>query len=276
MAELLKHHRPLLPRRDGTTTPPHVSPLLVLIAPDTYEDTVELLDSFYNDGGNFIDVSQFEPQEWVGTWLRNRENRDKMVISVSMRMDSFALTSSFRLEIEKTLTRLGVDCIDLLFIQEWDHSLSIEETMHSLNSLIKDNKVRFIGADMLPMWVVAQANQFARDRQLHGFDMYWRGFYAHRHFTSEELQDMCKIWHMGLAVYLSDPDEGRGKESTATGQRLREVAKSHRVSVDFVDLAYALSQFPHAILSYPCTNLASISDATTGLGLLLTGRQGSD
>ena len=46
------------------------------------KDTEEILDFYYDNGGNFIDTSnnyQFEQAEtWIGEWMKKRGNRDEI------------------------------------------------------------------------------------------------------------------------------------------------------------------------------------------------------
>ncbi len=49
---------------------------------------------------------------------------------------------------------------------------SIPELMHSLNNMITAGKVLYIGASDTPAWIVAKANQYARDHGLQQFSVY--------------------------------------------------------------------------------------------------------
>ncbi|KAK4225410.1 NADP-dependent oxidoreductase domain-containing protein [Podospora fimiseda] len=48
----------------------------------TQEQTQELLDYFYDNGGNFIDTANLyqngQSEEWIGGWMKKRENRDEI------------------------------------------------------------------------------------------------------------------------------------------------------------------------------------------------------
>ena len=64
--------------------------------------------------------------------------------------------------VEASLTRLGVDYIDLYQIHRWDYQTPIEETMEALHELVKSGKVRYIGASSMWAWQFAKAQYIAQ------------------------------------------------------------------------------------------------------------------
>lgn len=100
-------------------------------------------------------------------------------------------TKSLRLSLKHSLKNLRTDYIDLLYIHWWDWDTSIEEVMGALHNLILQGKVIYLvclsisqrvlnderdehsqGASDMPAWVVAKANQYARDHALTPFIIY--------------------------------------------------------------------------------------------------------
>jgi 1-deoxyxylulose-5-phosphate synthase len=71
--------------------------------------------------------------------------------------------------IDRSLRRLQMDYVDLYQIHRWDPATSIEETMETLNDVVKSGKARYIGASSMFAWQFAKA-QYTAD--LHG----WRRF----------------------------------------------------------------------------------------------------
>jgi len=63
--------------------------------------------------------------------------------------------------VNNSLTRLGMDYIDLLQIHRWDDETPIEETMDALHDVVKSGKVRFIGASSMYAWQLAKAQHYA-------------------------------------------------------------------------------------------------------------------
>jgi aryl-alcohol dehydrogenase-like predicted oxidoreductase len=64
--------------------------------------------------------------------------------------------------IDDSLTRLGMDHVDLFQIHRWDDNTPIEETMEALHDIVKAGKARYIGASSMYAWQFARAQETAR------------------------------------------------------------------------------------------------------------------
>jgi aryl-alcohol dehydrogenase-like predicted oxidoreductase len=64
--------------------------------------------------------------------------------------------------IEASLSRLGVDYVDLYQIHRWDDETPIEETMETLHDIVRAGKARYIGASSMPAWKFAKAQYIAQ------------------------------------------------------------------------------------------------------------------
>jgi aryl-alcohol dehydrogenase-like predicted oxidoreductase len=60
-------------------------------------------------------------------------------------------------EIESSLRRLQTDYIDLYQVHGWDSNTPLEETLRTLNDLVRQGKVRYIGLSNLMSWQAATA-----------------------------------------------------------------------------------------------------------------------
>jgi aryl-alcohol dehydrogenase-like predicted oxidoreductase len=63
--------------------------------------------------------------------------------------------------IDASLTRLGMDYVDLYQIHRWDPNVPIEETMDALNEVVRTGKARYIGASSMHAWQFAKAQHVA-------------------------------------------------------------------------------------------------------------------
>jgi aryl-alcohol dehydrogenase-like predicted oxidoreductase len=63
--------------------------------------------------------------------------------------------------IDASLTRLGMDHVDLYQIHRWDDHVPIEETMEALHEVVKAGKARYIGASSMHAWQFAKAQHVA-------------------------------------------------------------------------------------------------------------------
>src|SRR6202050_1631737 len=67
-------------------------------------------------------------------------------------------------EIDASLTRLGMDYVDLYQIHRFDHATPIEETLEALHDVVKAGKARYIGASSMRAWEFARALGIAEHR----------------------------------------------------------------------------------------------------------------
>ena len=106
-------------------------------------------------GVNFFDTANVysfgTSEEYLGQALRDLGiARDKVVIASKVFFNEGKLSRKAILrEIDGTLKRLGTDYLDLYQIHRFDYSTPIEETMETLDSLVKAGKVRALGASAM-------------------------------------------------------------------------------------------------------------------------------
>jgi aryl-alcohol dehydrogenase-like predicted oxidoreductase len=135
-----------------------------------------MLDRFVEAGGNFIDTadtySQGKSEEIVGRWLKGQD-RDGLVIATKVRFGTddpdarrpnrFGLGRKHILAAaDASLRRLGTDYIDLYQVHMWDSGPPLEETLSTLNDLVRSGKVRFIGASNYAGWQLQKAVDVSR------------------------------------------------------------------------------------------------------------------
>ncbi len=66
--------------------------------------------------------------------------------------------------IDASLTRLGLDYVDLYQIHRWDSRTPIDETMDALHDVVRAGKARYLGASSMYAWQFAKAQQVAATR----------------------------------------------------------------------------------------------------------------
>ena len=64
-------------------------------------------------------------------------------------------------QLEATLRRLRTDYLDLYWLHHWDRSTPIDETMRTLDDLVRAGKIRYLGFSNTPAWLTAQAHTTA-------------------------------------------------------------------------------------------------------------------
>ncbi|GIJ58567.1 oxidoreductase [Virgisporangium aurantiacum] len=107
-----------------------------------------------------------------------------------------------RRAVEASLRRLGTDWIDLYQLHLPDPRTPIEETLSTLDDLVREGKIRYAGSSNVDAWRVADAHHVARGRGLRGFvsvqheyNLLWRR-------PEEELLPAVRAYGLGLLAYF--------------------------------------------------------------------------
>lgn len=118
------------------------------------QETEAVVKNALRLGINFFDTantySHGTSEEYLGRALKNNVSRQEVVIATKVFFNKGHLSREAILrEIDASLRRLGTDYVDLYIIHRFDYRTPMEETMETLDSLIKAGKVRAIGASSM-------------------------------------------------------------------------------------------------------------------------------
>jgi aryl-alcohol dehydrogenase-like predicted oxidoreductase len=141
-----------------------------------------ILDAFVDAGLNFIDTADVysvwipghhggESETVIGNWLKRSGKRDKVILATKIGMeissDQKGLAKSYILEgVERSLKRLQTDYIDLYQSHVDDANTPMEETLQAYDQLIRQGKVRVIGASNFTAARLVEALELSGTRQL--------------------------------------------------------------------------------------------------------------
>jgi aryl-alcohol dehydrogenase-like predicted oxidoreductase len=130
----------------------------------------EQLDAFFDAGGNLVDTADVyttgASEHIIGRWLANQpaEIREQVVLATKGRFrmgdgpNNVGLSRRhLQRALDSSLRRLGVDCIDLYQVHGWDPVTPIEETLRTLDDMVRSGKVRYIGLSNFTGWQVQKA-----------------------------------------------------------------------------------------------------------------------
>ena len=140
------------------------------------EESHRLLDRFVEAGGNFIDTadvySRGVSEEILGRWFKKRDHDDFVIATkvrfgtddpANRRPNRSGLSRKHILSaVDASLKRLQTDHIDLYQVHNWDSATPLEETLSTLNDLVRAGKVRYIGASNYAGWQLQQAIDISR------------------------------------------------------------------------------------------------------------------
>ncbi|MCE3227892.1 MAG: oxidoreductase [Bacteroidetes bacterium] len=129
----------------------------------TINETIsfDILDGFVSEGFNFIDTADVysrwasniggESESIIGKWMKKNKNRNKIILATKAGMDmgqgKVDVSKKYILKAaEASLKRLQTDYIDLYQTHKDDETVPVEEALEAYAQLIKEGKVRTIGA----------------------------------------------------------------------------------------------------------------------------------
>ena len=157
-------------------------------------------------GINFFDTangySAGTSEEYLGKAIKNNVARDKVVLASKVYFNEGHLSKeAIAREIEGTLKRLGTDYLDLYIIHRFDYSTPIEETMTALDKLVKEGKVRALGASAMYGYQFYNMQMAARDNGLTPFVSMQNHYNPLYREDERELIPICKQMNVALTPY---------------------------------------------------------------------------
>jgi 1-deoxyxylulose-5-phosphate synthase len=134
----------------------------------TEEDSRPFIKTALERGINFFDTANVysggASETVLGRAIRDFGRRDEVVIATKvngpMRPDANGKglsRKSILTEVDDSLRRLGTDYIDLYIIHRYDKDTPLEETLETLNDVVRAGKARYIGASSMYAWQFMKA-----------------------------------------------------------------------------------------------------------------------
>jgi aryl-alcohol dehydrogenase-like predicted oxidoreductase len=174
------------------------------------EATTRMVKFALDKGVNFIDTADVyslgESETLVGNALQGV--RKEIVLATKVRLpmsDNLNHSGATRVnilrEVEDSLRRLQTDYLDLYQIHGWDSNTPLEETLRTLDDIVRQGKVRYIGLSNYMSWQAATAVTLQQNLGLEKFvtaQMYYslvgRGL-------EYEFQSFAEYHNIGILVW---------------------------------------------------------------------------
>ena len=191
-------------------------------------------------------------EEYIGRALKGKRQQALIATKVASRAadgpnQSGASRQHILTEVENSLQALGTDYIDLYQIHFPDSNTPIEETLHTLDSLVQSGKVRYIGCSNFMAWQVCEAHWTSKSQGLTPF-VSAQPKYSMLHRDAEaELVPFCQAYGVGILPYFPLANgfltgKYRRGEPAPDGTRLAQNDRGMFTDAHF-DLLEALESF---------------------------------
>jgi len=271
-----------------------------------------IMDAYYEAGGRFFDMANnysmwhpggigIESETTLGKWLKLRRNRQNVIIATKVGFNRADIgpslsASTINTELEGSLRRLGVDCVDLYYAHADIRKDPLEETLAAFDAAVRAGKVRSLGCSNYLAWRIERARQVSR---AHGWAEYCcvqqrftylrprngASFGAQRS-GNDDLLDYCRenpdFRMLAFSPLLAGaysradhplPAQYAGPDSDARLAALQAVAAEHGATVNQIIYAWLLASNPAVIPLTAPTTLAQLAENLKGLDVVLSPEQ---
>lgn len=242
----------------------------------------KLLDEFVDSGLNLIDTADVysswkpgnkggESESIIGEWIKRSGKREQVVIATKCGMegtvDQKNLSPAYiKRAVEQSLKRLGIDHIDLYQAHVDDEKVPLQETLAAFDELIRQGKVRVLGASNYSGERLSEALQVSKQWNLARYESLQPEYnlYDRSGFESE-LAPVCLKEGIGAITYFSlargflsgkyrseadlaqsERGEGVKKYLNERGYRilkaLDEISAKHHTTATVVALAWVMAR----------------------------------
>jgi aryl-alcohol dehydrogenase-like predicted oxidoreductase len=194
-------------------------------------------------GVNFIDLADFYStgvgEEVVGRILKRIARREEIVVTTKVGYDMGTYQNAgghsrkhIMDGIDGSLTRLGMDYVDIYMLHFFDVNTPVEETMGALNDIVLAGKARYIGVSTMYTWQFAKIMQVCERNGWHKpINMQLQLNLAYRE-EEREMIPYCEDQGVGVSVFsplargllTSDPNSTRNQTDFFTAQMYGDTA----------------------------------------------------
>jgi aryl-alcohol dehydrogenase-like predicted oxidoreductase len=172
----------------------------------------QMLDYYVDLGGNFIDTadgySNGLSEQVIGNWLHQHGSRQGLVFATKVYatmgtgpMDGGLSRIHIHQAVEASLRRLQLDTIDLYQIHRWDFDSPPEETLETLNDIVRQGKVRYIGCSNLAAWQLSKYLNASDKHNWSRFVSIQPIYNALNRSIENELLPLCADEGLGVMTY---------------------------------------------------------------------------
>ena len=183
------------------------------------KSSCEILDKAFEMKLRFLDTADAYPlggsrdtigetEAIIGRWMKDRGNREELIVATKCfaatkaRPNNMGLSRQHIVDsIEKSLTRLQTDYVDIYQSHGFDPLTPIEESLRAFEDLVKAGKVRYVGCSNYPGWRLGQALGSANQLGVAGYVSVQPRYNILYREIETELLPLANSEGLGVLVY---------------------------------------------------------------------------
>ena len=247
------------------------------------KESFRILDELFDKGFRCIDTADVysrwasgnkggESERIIGKWMKDRKCRNQITLAtkVGSSMEQGGSKDISKKHIlsasEDSLKRLQTDHIDLYFTHWDDEKTPVTETLSAYEQLIKEGKVRYIGASNLSADRLEDSLKAAKENRLPKYEVFQPEYnLLEREHFEKNIKPVCDNYNLSVTNYFSlasgfltgkyrkESDfEGKARKDFVekylnrrgleTLNTLDEIAETHETTDASVALAWLIQQ----------------------------------
>jgi aryl-alcohol dehydrogenase-like predicted oxidoreductase len=174
------------------------------------EQTTEVVHAALDAGITFIDTAPAYggpdgSELMLGNALHGRRQQVVLATKFGFRIQDPDIAPgsrrNIRREIENSLRRLRTDYVDLYYLHHVDPLTPIDETLRTLNDLVHEGKVLYVGVCNMAAWQLVEAEWTARSLGLCHFVAAQNAYNLLNRSVEQDLIPVCQRYDLGLIPY---------------------------------------------------------------------------
>jgi len=176
------------------------------------EDSRPFIKRALELGINFFDTADMYSlgvsEEVVGGALKDFAQRKDVIIATKVYWptgdgpNDRGLSRKHLMDsIDASLRRLGTDYVDIYYIHRWDYETPIEETLETLNDLVRTGKVRYLGASSMHAWQLMKALGLADQHDWSRFVVMQNHYNLIHREEEREMMPLCRSEGIGVVPW---------------------------------------------------------------------------
>ena len=171
---------------------------------------LSVVDEAHEVGINFIDTADAYndglSERVVGKAVKDRRHdfvvATKGFVPTGPGVNDRGLSRKHLIEaVEASLARLDTDYIDLYQVHYWDPDTPLEETLRTLDDLVRQGKIRYIGCSNFAAWQLCRALWVSDKQGLERFESVQPEYNFDRRGPEDELFPLCQDQKVGIMAY---------------------------------------------------------------------------
>lgn len=184
------------------------------------KQSVEILNGFTEAGFNFIDTADVysrwapgnsggESEKIIGNWMKEKKNRQDIILTTKVGSDMGDGKKGLKKEyifkaVEDSLKRLKTDYLDLYQTHFDDVSTPVQEALEAYDELVKQGKIRWIGASNMSVERLKESLAVSTKNNLPSYQTFQPHYnlYARQEYENE-IEPICLEHNLGVITYYS-------------------------------------------------------------------------